>query len=315
MDVCSIFSRHPSWLPSFLKDSPKDLDHLRDYDVGTVQKLLQESRLFDLWDHFLRGQARLMFSNHDKEWFSQKKWWNSANNVLEIGSGNGSYLSLISEAFPNKKLEGVDFNSKYVDQATAEYAHQGISFRLGNAEEELPAHQGRFDVVFFRFTLQWLKHPERALELAHRYLKPGGILLIIDSYDPAAHSSRVIDSLENSVRQLHERTRETAKGNRRISMEILTKLQEGTSPLSRLYRVHHTSLDGNGNRLERGLCFESQDELERYLNQNLLFFGILEKQYGISVDLPTARREIQSYIDEKGFQTAPGVHYLVLEKI
>ena len=141
------------------------------------------------------------------------------------------------------------------------------------------------------------------------------MFLIMDSYDPAAHSSRVIDSLENSVRQLHERTRETAKGNRRISMEILTKLQEGTSPLSRLYRVHHTSLDGNGNRLERGLCFESQDELERYLNQNLLFFGILEKQYGISVDLPTARREIQSYIDEKGFQTAPGVHYLVLEKI
>lgn len=151
---------------------PEDLDHLKDLDIGTVKRLLDQSSEAVLWNHFLIGQAELYFRNYDEKWLSQQSWWQSARNVLEIGSGNGHYLSLIQSHFPEKTVEGVDYNPDYVEKASGRYPH--IAFSLGNAQEELSKEEGSFDVVFLRYTLSWLTDPMKALELAQRYIKPGG---------------------------------------------------------------------------------------------------------------------------------------------
>jgi ubiquinone/menaquinone biosynthesis C-methylase UbiE len=285
-------------------------------DIAVVDRLLENATLAEIWDHFLQGQARLLFNNHDQDWLADQTWWHSAKNVLEIGCGNGCYLSLLSEAFPEKTLEGVDYNTTYIEKARDRHSEKGISFRPGNAEEELPECRGKFDVVFFRFTLQWLKNPRLALEIAHSYLKPGGKLLVIDSYDPAAASAEVIPSLQYSIDELHEKTKAKAKGNRLISMELLNDLEGNEEvPLKRLYGVERTTLDKSGNRTERGPRFESKEHLSRYLNQNLLWFGIMRKQFEISVDLPQARKELQIYLDRNDHWVQIGMHYLLLDRI
>lgn len=309
MNISSVTSN--PFQSSIQRNIPEDLDHLKYLDIETVERLIEQSSSTELWNHFLKGQARLFFGNYDEKWLSEQSWWQSAQNVLEIGSGNGCYLSLIQSHFPEKIVEGVDYNSEYVEQASREYPH--ISFCQGNAEEELLKAEECYDVVILRYTLSWLKDPMRALESAQRYLKPGGKILLIDANSRASVRSNEIPSLAYTTSALSERSDPARKAHRDIAMNIFTTLQSNSnSSLSNLYKVHSSNVDLEGNRQE-GLLFTSREDLDRYLNQNLLWFGIMKKQHGINVDLPTARQELELYKTE-GFETAPGTQYLVLEK-
>jgi ArsR family transcriptional regulator len=46
--------------------------------------------------------------------------------------------------------------------------------------EELPIKTGAVDIAFFSQSLHHALHPERALSEAHRILRPGGRILILD---------------------------------------------------------------------------------------------------------------------------------------
>lgn len=290
------------------------LDRLFEYDQETCAEILQAAELPDLWNYFLRGQANLYFSQ-DKEWLSQKDWWIGARNILELGSGNGVYLSLLSETFKNKIFLGVENQPLLVERSNAQFGRLGLGFIEGDAEVEYEQYRNQFDAVLYRLTLQHLKNPKLSLKLTHQYLKQDGYVIIIDSYDPVRISSRKIHSLEEASRQHNERNRATLKGNRRITIEILEELLNKNSPLSSLYEVVYTSLDVQGNRLEKGICFENEKDRKRYFNQNLLFLSILNKGYEIPVDLSEAYNELQSYLEDETFWICPGIHYLVLKKI
>lgn len=290
------------------------LDRLFEYDQQTCAEILQAAELPDLWNCFLRSQANLYFCQ-DTEWLSQKSWWMEARNILELGSGNGVYLSLLAETFKNKTFLGVENQPFLVEQSNAQFGRPGLEFIKGDAEVEYEHYRNQFDVVLYRLTLQHLKNPKLSLKLTHPYLKRDGYVIIIDSYDPARISSRKIHSLEEASRQHNEQNRATLKGNRRITIEILEELQNKNSPLSSLYEVVHTSLDIQGNRLEKGICFENEKDRKRYFNQNLLFLSILNKGYGVPVDFSEAYNELQAYLEDENFWICPGIHYLVLKKI
>jgi len=121
--------------------------------------------------------------------------------------------------------------------------------------------------------------------------------------------------LEEASRQHNERNRSTLKGNRRITIEILEELQNKNNPLSGFYEVVYTSLDIQGNRLEKGICFENEMDRKRYCNQSLLFLSILNKGYGIPVNLLEAYNELHRCLEDESFWICPGIHYLVLKKI
>ena len=95
-------------------------------------------------------------------------------------------------------------------------------------------------------------------------------------------------------------------------MEVFKNLQSSDFPLSNFYKVNSSNVDLEGNRRE-GLLFTNREDLDRYSNQNLLWFGVVKKQHDINAGLPQARLELELYKTE-GFQTAPGTQYLVLEK-
>jgi len=309
-------SRYFKFLFGFLTlaQAEAHLDRLFEYDQQACVETLQAAELPDLWNDFLRGQAYLYF-NQDVKWLSQKEWWTGAQNILELGSGNGVYLSLLSGEFKDKTFLGVENQPLLVQQANAQLGGPSLAFTEGDAQVDYEQYKNRFDICLYRLTLQHLKNPRSSLELAHQYLKQDGYVWIIDSYDPARIGSHKIRALEEASRQLNERNRATSKGNRRITIEILEELQNKTGPLSNLYEVVYTSLDVQGNRLEKGICFESTEDLKRYFNQNLLWLSIVNKSYGVPVDLSEAHTELQIYFKDEGFWICPGIHYLVLKKI
>lgn len=290
------------------------LDKLIEYDQYACAEVLQEADLSDLWNYFLKGQADLFFSQ-EAELLANEPSWMIAQNILELGSGNGAYLYRLSEIFKDKKYIGIEKQPSLVVQSNAQYGRDGIFFGEGDVEQENEQFHNQFDAVLFRLTLQHLKNSKLALQLAHKYLKQNGVIVIIESYDPAKSSSHEIPTMKEASRQQNERNKATLKGNRRITIEILEDLQNENSYLSNLYQVARTSLDTQGNRLEKGIRFESEQDRKRYFNHALLFLGILSKEYGISVDFSKAYEELQVYIKDEKAWICPGMHFLVLKKI
>ncbi|MBS0624671.1 MAG: class I SAM-dependent methyltransferase [Verrucomicrobia bacterium] len=283
------------------------LDSLSIYDPKLCAEVLDAADLSSLWNSFLEGQAHLFFGQ-EADWLSGKREWVESQNVLELGSGNGSYLSRLSEAFSEKKFLGLEIQPSLVEQSKASFARPGLFFVAGDAEEFHEEYRNQFDVVLYRLTLQHLKEPRLSLKLAHEYLKEGGHVFIIEACDAAKVSSHRIHSFEEASRQ---QNRTSSKGNRRISMEILNELQDEAS----FYQIAHTSLDVNGNRLEKGIRFESEEDRKRYFNHALLFLSILKKGYGVLVDLSEAYSELQVYLEDENSWVCPGIHLLVLRKI
>ena len=290
------------------------LDRLLEYNAETCEEVLEKVDLSELWDCYLKGQTDLYFGQ-EAEWLSQKDSWTKAQKILELGSGNGAYLSRLSETFKEKTFLGVEKQTSFVEQSNAQFGRSGLVFTEGDAEIEYEQYQNQFDAVLYRFTLQHLKNPKLSLELAHQYLKKDGYVFIIDSYDPARVSSHEIHSFEDASRQHNERNRTASKGNRRITIEILEDLQTKNSSLSSLYEIAHTSLDVHGNRLEKGIRFESKLDRRRYFNHALLFLSILKKGYEVSVDLSKAYGELQVYLEDETAWNSPGMHLFVLKKI
>lgn len=302
------------FIPWFGLGAEMHLDKLIEYDQYTCAEVLQKADLSDLWNSFLMGQADLYFSQ-EAEHLSNEKGWIMSQNILELGSGNGAYLYRLSEVFKDKKYLGVEKQYSLVTQSNAQYSRNGLSFAEGDAEQENEQFNNQFDAILFRLSLQHLQNPKFALQLAYQYLKKDGYIIIIDSYDPAKKSSHEIPSMEDASRQHNERNRTTLKGNRRITIEILEDLQNKSCPLSNLYEVARTSLDTQGNRLEKGIRFESEQDRKRYFNHALLFLGLLSKGYGISVNFSKAYEELQVFLKDENAWICPGMHFLVLKKI
>ncbi len=301
-------------VPFFGLSADARLDRLFEYDKQTCAEILQAADEADLWNHFLTGQVNLYFSQEAKLLASENCWL-TAQNVLDLGSGNGMYLYRLSEEFNDKAYLGIDKQLSLVEQSNEELSRIGLEFREGDAEAEIEGCKGQFDVILYRCTLPHLKNPKLSLEHAYQYLKQDGCVIIIDLFDPASSSSHRIASLEDAFLQLKERNQREGTGNRRISIEILEELQQSKGPLAGLYQVIRTSLDVHGNRLEKGIRFESEQDRKRVFNHGLLLLDVLNKRYGIPVDFLKAHEELEVYLKDDHSWRSPGMHFLILKKI
>ncbi len=102
--------------------------------------------------------------------------------VLEVGCGDGRASAMLAPHV--KHLVAIDPDAAQL--ATARANVPGVDFRQGSGENlEFP--DGSFDIVAFTFSLHH-QDPARALEEAHRVLRPGGQALVIEpSVDGEMH--------------------------------------------------------------------------------------------------------------------------------
>lgn len=92
--------------------------------------------------------------------------------LLDVGCGTGKDLPTFIEA--GWKVTGVEASP---DAASRASKRLDCEILVGDFEEA-PLRDGSFDVVRFSHTLEHLPSPRRALERAHRVLRPGGRLFI-----------------------------------------------------------------------------------------------------------------------------------------
>jgi len=111
--------------------------------------------------------------------------------VLDVACGTGRFLRQLQGALPEARLYGVDLSPFYVEQARRTLGNPSVSLSAENAEA-LPFADGFFDAVTSTYLLHELpRHVRRnVLREARRVLKPGGLLVLGDSFQQADESSR-----------------------------------------------------------------------------------------------------------------------------
>lgn len=100
--------------------------------------------------------------------------------IADLGAGEGAFSLLLAQRAA--RVIAVDSSSRMVEVAKAQAKKQGVKnleYRIGDMEE-VPIEDHAVDLVFFSQSLHHALHPERALAEAHRILRPGGRIAILD---------------------------------------------------------------------------------------------------------------------------------------
>lgn len=119
----------------------------------------------------------------------------SLGNLLDIGTGSGRVLKVLAPYVTS--AVGIDISSDMLAVARSNLAAAGlgnIMVRHGDMYR-LPFADGAFDSVTIDNVLSDARWPARALREAARTLRPGGVMLLIESGAPARESALGADRL------------------------------------------------------------------------------------------------------------------------
>ena len=103
-----------------------------------------------------------------------------AQNVADLGAGEGTLSQLLAKTA--KRVIAVDNAPKMVEfgsRLAADHGFANLEYRLGDIEDP-PIENGTIDLAILSQALHHAIHPERAIAGAHRILRKGGRLVILD---------------------------------------------------------------------------------------------------------------------------------------
>ncbi|KAI8092609.1 S-adenosyl-L-methionine-dependent methyltransferase [Halteromyces radiatus] len=120
--------------------------------------------------------------------------------IIELGCHRGSWILDMATQFPECQFIGFDTNLERLPDGLPVLPN--VSFQVGNvANGRLPLEDESVDVVNLRAQNSFMDHHawRRTFEEAHRVLKPGGLIHIIEyNYKPSG--SVLIESFTETVR-------------------------------------------------------------------------------------------------------------------
>lgn len=103
--------------------------------------------------------------------------------LLDVACGTGRFLAQIKSNWPRLAVTGIDLSPYYLATARERLAPWSRVTLVEGAAERLPFADGEFDLVTSVYLLHELPRKVRheALEEMARVLKPGGLLILVDS--------------------------------------------------------------------------------------------------------------------------------------
>jgi ubiquinone/menaquinone biosynthesis C-methylase UbiE/DNA-binding MarR family transcriptional regulator len=100
--------------------------------------------------------------------------------VADLGAGEGTLAQLLAKNA--RKVIAVDNAPKMVEfgaQLAKKHGFKNLEYRLGDIEDP-PIEKNSIDLAIFSQALHHAIHPERAIAAAHRILKKGGRVVLLD---------------------------------------------------------------------------------------------------------------------------------------
>src|SRR5436305_12022490 len=100
--------------------------------------------------------------------------------IADLGAGEGTIAQLMAQRA--KQVIAIDNSEKMVEfgaELARKHGLENLEYRLGDLED-VPIRTGTVDLAFLSQALHHAVHPERAVAEAHRILKRGGRVAILD---------------------------------------------------------------------------------------------------------------------------------------
>lgn len=100
--------------------------------------------------------------------------------IADLGAGEGTFSQLLAQRA--ERVIAVDNSAKMVEfgaRMAEENGTGNLEYRLGDLENP-PVEEASVDLAFFSQSLHHALHPAKAVEAAHRLLKPGGRIVVLD---------------------------------------------------------------------------------------------------------------------------------------
>lgn len=244
------------------------------------------------WDRLMRLQVDFILPLELVYFFGSEDW-SAARRVLDLGTGNGYYLSRLSDYFSSKHYTGLDINPEYISIASRELGKSlDAKFGVRSAFDLDPQQDGTFDFVIARALVQHLDDTDRFLDRSRGVLNPGGSLLIIDADDPARKfvpDLPLISNLFDEIRAVNRtrgHTREVAGlMNRNAEDHGFRKTYEQRIIIPTTIRGH------------KELCY----------NIYISILNVIKEDYGIDLDYNLLREELQSWFEIPNSYAQTGV--------
>jgi SAM-dependent methyltransferase len=296
------------FFPFFLFSSP-----IKQPWLHTQEKVLSEVSTANtdvLWDVFLEGQAALFF-NDQISWLERIEQWDRAGRVLDLGCGNGEFLKHLIKKNQNKTFMGVDLSDSLLAQAKLRSNFPFLSFKKGHVQSYLPFCSAFSpDVIIFRLTLQHLDQPQQALDHAGSYLKPGGVIFVLDSFDSLHKISTPIPELDRALKNVQEIQKERSKGDRLVSIKLQKKYANGGE-----FEIVDSNLDENLSPLFPPVSLADLSRRRLYFRHLVLFSELLKRTYKMDVDNEKVYEGAFKVLHDEKAWVMPAFHYLALVKL
>ena len=100
--------------------------------------------------------------------------------IADLGAGEGTFSQLLAQRA--QRVIAIDNSPKMIEYASGIARQNGVTnleFRVGDLENP-PIEAGSVDLAFFSQALHHAVKPDRAVKAAHRILRPGGRIVILD---------------------------------------------------------------------------------------------------------------------------------------
>lgn len=276
--------------PNVTTKSPTDSDKKFETSNKSVLRI---------WDEIQRVQTDFCFAQEISAYYMSDDWVNNARLILDVGTGNGYFLSLLQKHFPDKDYTGIDFSKELIDIAKSNICSPNIHL---NAQDYFSI-TGVYDFVIMR--LFWQHLPSISLTDALNKLaeitKPGSCVLICDAYDESRLFVPDLPEFKKVITAYtHHQT--TLQRNRNITATLLDWVQSTT-----MWQV--------GCNIPLILPSSIPGNLDRYKRIYELWIELFECLGELSIDFTPAKEELACWMKKERAYTQAGLRVIRLDRI
>src|SRR4051794_9008484 len=156
--------------------------------------------------HFFRAERDFWWNLDHIEVWARRVGLEGVRSVLDVGSGVGHWGRMLSHVLaPDATVVGIDRESRWVEEATANAAEAGLadrfSYRQGTAEE-LRFEDESFDLVTCQTLLMHVADPRAVIDEMVRVTKRGGLVVASEPNNRALTLTETSVSAGDSLDQL-----------------------------------------------------------------------------------------------------------------
>lgn len=211
----------------------------------------------DLFDEMLTVTSDLFFEMENRLFFHPLD--RMAGTLVDVGCGNGVYLSKLQESYPKLHAIGLEIDSAIYERALVKQ-RQGLDFHLSSYETS-PIIAGSTDAILARLVMLHIADRSQFAQWVRTSLSSTGRLIIIDVDDDSLHINKELPLFS----QLYVQSRKSIQRNRLLSFQDALKLELQHNGLKHSSTKRY-SLQANTDELKRQLCRYMQCVTEIYLN-------------------------------------------------